>query len=177
MEANELVGKAEILVLTSDQVLKDRIERVKLKSPIPVEVQYLFTGREGHDRVGGVGSNPKRNGALQLHGGEGPEKGAWNGSHGSESWLVEGALSPATSGSRVLVVVDHDAEGALELVDRLRQMDLSSKCIFITSRYNLDLEMRIRRVGVHFFLMKPVAEELLMRVIHKLLEHETSRFI
>lgn len=177
MRANELIRKAEILVLTSDELLKDRIERVKLKSPIPVEVQYLFTGREGHDRVSGVGSNPTGNGALQVHDREGLEKGAWNDSSGSESWLVEGALSPATSGSRVLVVVDHDAPGALELVDRLKQMDLGSKCIFITSKYNLDLEMRIRRVGVHFFLIKPVAEELLMRVIHKLLEHETSRFI
>lgn len=177
MKANGLVRRAEILVLTEDEILKDRIERVKLKSPIPVEVQYLVTGREGHDGVGGVGSDPERNGALQVHSEECLEEGARSNSDDAESWLIKGAWSPATSGSRVLVVVDHDADGALELVDRLRQMDLCSKCIFITSKYNLDLEMRIRRVGVHFFLMKPVAEELLARVIHKLLEHETTRFI
>ena len=67
-----------------------------------------------------------------------------------------------------------DARGR-ELIRPLREVRSDLKIIFTTSRPTPNLEVEVRREGVHFFLPKPIEPGNLKKIVTKAVEHESTR--
>ena len=49
------------------------------------------------------------------------------------------------------------------------------KIVFTVEDFDVELEMEVRREGIHFFLPKPVEWSILERVLSRVVEKETTK--
>ncbi|MHC4606770.1 MAG: response regulator [Planctomycetota bacterium] len=75
-----------------------------------------------------------------------------------------------------IVLIDDDLEDGTgrDFVRDVRQIRGALKIIFVAREPDESLEVRMRQEGVHFFLVKPVDEGLLGRILDKAIEHEST---
>lgn len=65
------------------------------------------------------------------------------------------------------------AKPLLKFTKRLHESGY--KIVYISSNPTSEREIEIRQIGVHFFLPRSVPADIILKVISKLLDHETSR--
>ena len=82
-------------------------------------------------------------------------------------------------GSVSVLLLDNDlldVQGT-SLVGRIRELDSNVKIIFTVGEFDPELEMEVRREGIHFFLPKPVEWSILEKVLSRVTEKDTDRFL
>lgn len=85
-------------------------------------------------------------------------------------------LLQENGGGTVIVLDDDlpDVRGS-SLLGRIRELDSNVKIVFTVEDFDVELEMEVRREGIHFFLPKPVEWSILERVLSRVVEKETTK--
>ena len=81
------------------------------------------------------------------------------------------------SGGGAVILLDDDLPDVRgsSLLGRIRELDSNVKIVFTVEDFDVELEMEVRREGIHFFLPKPVEWSILERVLSRVVEKETTK--
>jgi FixJ family two-component response regulator len=81
------------------------------------------------------------------------------------------------SGGGTVILLDDDLPDVRgsSLLGRIRELDSNVKIVFTVEDFDVELEMEVRREGIHFFLPKPVEWSILERVLSRVVEKETTK--
>lgn len=87
---------------------------------------------------------------------------------------LKGGPEPA---SIKIALVDDDLEDmtGYQLIPLMRDQHPDLRIIYTTQTVDPEVELRVRRVGVHCVIDKPVEATLLEKVLRKTVDHETTR--
>lgn len=78
-----------------------------------------------------------------------------------------------------LLIIDDDLNGVSgrSLLEAIRGLGFALPVIFISKDSNVELEIAVRRLGVSFFASKPIDHQLFVKLLSRMLEHETAKLL
>lgn len=82
----------------------------------------------------------------------------------------------STNPSLLIMDDDYTAPNSVKIVESLKKVNSKLQIIFITSDTSLDLGRQINKIGVKYYLIKPIEEESLKQFI-KSVKTENEQFI